>query len=135
LGVPLPESSRRYSNIPLGEAAVSGINWIARPVEPEAIVGRAGGTGNTPVRTIGLQTKSPAIMGKSVHDDCGVTPLLRLAEQLAELPLVVPPHVQVKGPVPDTEVGVPVTHRPELGILVAELNEPPLAEPQAPLIT
>ena len=69
------------------------------------------------------------MLNTSPAPQLAVLVLLRLAEQLAEFPPVVLLHVQLKGPVPDTPEAVPALHRPELG---AELNEPPLDEPQAP---
>jgi hypothetical protein len=55
-----------------------------------------------------------------------------LAEQDAVVPPFAPMHVHAHGPVPVTVDGVPALQRFVVG---AEVNVPPLEEPQAPFVT
>lgn len=57
-------------------------------------------------------------------------PVLRLAVQLAVVPVLMPVQLQLKGPEPVTAEAEPALHRLLVG---AEENEPPLDAPQAPL--
>ena len=57
--------------------------------------------------------------------------VMRLAEQLAVVPLYWPVQLQVQGPEPETEEAVPMAQRLELGI---ELKLAPFEDPQEPFI-
>ena len=52
-------------------------------------------------------------------------------KQLAVVPLLLPSQLQVHGPLPLTELAVPVVHRLAAGAMV---NGEPLLDPQVPLM-
>ena len=82
-----------------------------------------------------VQTLAPVAIVQDVEvrvmepEGAGIEVLF--AEQVAVEPPPEPAHVQLHGPVPDTEDAVPVVQRLVVG---AEVKDPPCDDPQEPLI-